>query len=1072
MSSMNRRDFIRTAAVASAAGATACVYDWKAPQENILPYVTQPDNALVGAAAYVSSVCVGCASACGLVARVKEGRVVMVEGNDHHPDGGGLCTRGHFDILATYSPDRLSAPHAAGTPTTWDEAIKTFTAAAAQQAGKQVAWLGKYRTGSLAAILDELTATVGLRRVHWEPLGVETLLAASRAVFGRDALPRFELAGARTIVSFGYDFLGTAHDAMHLTKGYAAAKDPALGGFVARFVAIEPRIGLTSSEADNFLPPRPGTEAQVALALAKLVADAKGYAGPAASLLASVDPAALLRDTDVSLEKLREVAGWVASAPSVVLPGGFQNAGVDATALAIATLLVNEAAGNVGASVIFGQESRLGQVNAYADVKQLVEDARAGKIGVLFIDGLNPVYNLPPIDDVGPALDAVGLVVQLDNEPNDSSRAKVMLLPVGTGLESWGDAEVVAGVHVLQQPAMNPMADVRGVGDLLLALGTALAPNTPASAPVAVDAAAPPEGGDPAAAVAAPAPTRIGFAGTFRDYVRARWERELFPRSGAVDSRTFWEQSLSRGGFFAPATPSGAAVSLSALPAASPGIAGSDLALVVYPHPHLADGRHANRPWAQELPDSIATYAWTTWAELNPKTVERLGLGPKDLVTVHTTSGEITVGYFASPGVREDTVAVSLGNGHDQMGRFGTKRGANAMKLLAAGTDTASGAFAPYTMRASVKRVAGTSDAHALVGHIDQDNRELGNVVSVDEALKHLEGEAGSIVHVHTIPVDERLTSSGIVDMYPEPQHPTYRFAMAIDTNTCNGCMACVIACNLENNIPFVGPDQVRKGRTMSWIRMNRYWEGEGEHQDVRHMPSLCQHCAHAPCEGVCPVLATYHNLDGLNAMIYNRCVGTRYCANNCPYTARRFNYHTWTWPESMYLMLNPDVSVREMGVMEKCTFCVQRTRAVKDAWKDVDFAQRNGDEPVSVTPVPDAALRKLTACASACPTDSITFGNAKDATSEVAKRNASPRTYAMLAELNTKPGVRYMARVRHDWAPEGPHGGGHAASAGGHGSATADAHGEAHPKDHAPAAHPADAHGTNDGHGAPAAGH
>jgi molybdopterin-containing oxidoreductase family iron-sulfur binding subunit len=322
-------------------------------------------------------------------------------------------------------------------------------------------------------------------------------------------------------------------------------------------------------------------------------------------------------------------------------------------------------------------------------------------------------------------------------------------------------------------------------------------------------------------------------------------------------------------------------------------------------------------------------------------------------------------------------------------------------------------------------------------------------------------------VHLHHPPIDERLTKKGLLDMFPEPQHPTYRFAMAIDTNTCNGCMACVVACNLENNIPFIGPDQVRRGRTMTWIRMDRFWEGEGEHQDVRYLPALCQHCAHAPCEGVCPVLATYHNLDGLNAMIYNRCVGTRYCANNCPYTSRRFNYHTWEWPESMHLMLNPDVSVREMGVMEKCTFCIQRTRSVKDSWKDVAFKNRaSADEAISLDAamVPDSALAKLTACASACPTGAITFGNAKDETAQVSKKFASPRSYTLLAELNTKPGVRYLARVRHG----GAHGGGHGAPAGGHAAAGGGEHGAA--AEHAPAAA---GHEGNGGHATePAAGH
>jgi len=547
-------------------------------------------------------------------------------------------------------------------------------------------------------------------------------------------------------------------------------------------------------------------------------------------------------------------------------------------------------------------------------------------------------------------------------------------------------------------------------------------------------------------------------AANFADYVKARWRAEIFPKSGETNFEAFWTASLQRGGFFKPrTTPVLPGATFSSTPAAATVASGEGMALVVFPSPFLADGRHANRPWAQELPDPVSTYNWGTWAELSPATVKKLGLAITDRVSVKTAAGEIVIPFFQSPGVNDDTVAVLFGNGRTRAGRYGSGRGANVMALLTSSTDTASGAFAFYGTKATVTRADGKSKAYAAsgpgrpLGEMDQQGRPLANLVTVKEAVEHTEGEAGSIVHLHEIPVDARLKAAGLTDMFPEPQHPTYRFAMAIDTNSCSGCMACVVACNLENNIPFVGPEQFNRGRTMTWIRMNRFWEGDGEHQDVRHLPALCQHCAHAPCEGVCPVLATYHNLDGLNAMIYNRCVGTRYCANNCPYTSRRFNYHTFVWPESMHLMLNPDVSVREMGVMEKCTMCIQRTRAVKDAWRDVAFENRAEGMPVDVKSVPDHALVSLTACASACPTGAITFGNAKDAESTVSKKFANPRTYTMLAELNTKPGVRYMAKARHDYVRSGGHHAAPAAGAEGHGGAKGHGGAEHGDKNHAP---------------------
>ncbi|MFN7144326.1 MAG: hypothetical protein ACK4YP_11155, partial [Myxococcota bacterium] len=486
---MNRRDFLRNAAIAGTATAVACDtvrYDPKTPIENDLPYVTQDDDVLPGVAAYYATTCTACASACGMVARVKEGRAVFVSGNPDHPSGGSLCTRGHMVLLEAYSPDRFEGAMDGGQPTTWDAALAKVTEAvtAARSAGKSVAWLGRYRTGSTARLLDELGAGAGLRRLHWEPLGLETLLAASRAVFGRDALPSFELADAHTIVSFGMDFLATSIDTLHYSAGWSKARDPQHGGFVARYVAIEPRVGATSSQADNFLAPAPGTEALVAMALARLVHDKVKYTGPASALVAGVDVAAAAQASGLSPEKLEQVAGWIVEAPSVVLPGGHANATVDGTALAIAALLVNEFAGNVGRSVVFGRELRPGPVASYADVKALLEEARAGNVGVLFIDGLDPVFNLPAADKVGEALDAVGTLVHFLPEANDSLRPKSIVLTTGSGLEEWGDAEIVNGAHSLQQPAMNPLKDTRGVGDVLLALGKVLVPAA-AAAPAA-----------------------------------------------------------------------------------------------------------------------------------------------------------------------------------------------------------------------------------------------------------------------------------------------------------------------------------------------------------------------------------------------------------------------------------------------------------------------------------------------------------------------------------------------------------------------------------------------------------
>ncbi|MBM4365300.1 MAG: 4Fe-4S dicluster domain-containing protein [Deltaproteobacteria bacterium] len=1038
MEGINRRDFLRAGAVASTAAAAACTYDYKVPAEKVLPYVANPENVQPGLASYYAGLCNGCATACGLVARNNDGRVVHVEGNPDHPSGPGLCARGHFDFVAAYGPDRVDGPMLGNDKLSWDDATAKLLEAwnGAVAAGKGVAWLGQYRTGSVAALLGAL-AGAGLRRVHFEPVGVESLLAASRRAFGLDELPVYELAEARTIVSFGMDFLGTAFGSMAMTKGWARAKDPAQGKFVARTVAITPRVGQSESQADHWIAARPGSEAKVALAIAKLAGEAKGYQGPAAALLGGIDVAAAASASDVSEDKLREVAGWLAGAePSVVLPGGNANAGADATALAVATLLCNEVLGNVGRTVVF-RGSRPGQVNSYADAKALLDDCKAGKIGLLLVDGLDPAHGLPADADAAGALAAVDRVVQFANSGNDSTNDKTLILPSGSGLEQWTDASTEPGLHVLGQPAMVPLKDSRGMGEVLLGLAKAVAPAAPTGAAA-----------DPATVVAVPI---HASAANFAEYIRMRWAAEVWPTvPGMPEAGAWWREVQAKGVVHVPGGNVAAAWVAAELPAAGEAPSGGGKhTLVVYPSPLLHDGRWANVPWAQELPDPISTFFWGTWAEIHPDTAAEMGLGEKDLVEVSTGLGSIKVGWFGSKGVRKDVVAIIAGNGK-KTGRYAKGRGANAVSLLAGATDSASGAMAWLSTQANLRRAGGDSGVHPLCGNLDQAGRHLANNVSVKDALDKLEGEAASIVPVHHVPIDERVVENGPVDMFPEPQHPTYRFALNFDLNACNGCGACVVACALENNTPFIGPDQMRRGRTMTWIRMDRFWEGEGENQDVRYLPAVCQQCSHAPCEGVCPVLATYHNLDGLNAMIYNRCVGTRYCANNCPYAARRFNYHTWEWPESYHLMLNPDLTAREMGVMEKCTFCVHRLHHAKDSWRDIKEA------------VPDSALQKITACAAACPSSAIVFGNWKDADGAVRKKGESPRSYTLLGELNTKPGVRYAARVSYHQPIFGGHGAGHG---GGHGGGD---HGEA------PAEHGADhgSPGKEAGHGAAEGGH
>ncbi len=1014
MANLNRRDFVKVLGTVTVAGCDV-VKQWGSggpmvPFENVLPYVVMPDQTIPGLATWFTSSCEECAAGCGTVARNREGRIVKLEGNPNHPTNqGSLCARGQAGILSTYSPDRFDGPWQGTNRLQWDPAAKILSDAIAKAKadGKAVAWLGQVRTGSLAALIRQFVAAAGGTVLFWDPLGPDALREAVRRVYGVPTIPTYELGDAHVILSFGADFLQTWLDPVGQAKGYAQSRNPEHGGFVGRLVCIEPRIGNSSANCDTHYAPKPGTEVGVAMALCKLVAAANGYAGPASPFVSAFDVDQAAADSGIEKSKLEDLAKLLAAAPAtVVLPGGEATSAAP-TDLAIASLLLNEVLGNVGKSVRFGPEWNVEGQASFAQVATLLQDVRAGKVGVLLVDGLDPVHALPLDAGAKEALGVPELVVAFANEPTDSLTDRTLVLPPGTTLENWTDNEAIVGRYTIGQPAMLSMKDTRAIGDVLLAVAkTALAPAAPPSAITAVTSPPPPAPGgvQPTAAVAAaPATSLPGLdSPDFRTYQQAWWTAEVHPKAAGGAFADFWNHTLERGGFFLDAPPRAVAFQLADAPNAAPVAIGGagDLVLALFPHPFLLDGRHANKPWSQEIPEPISTFTWSTWVELNPKTAERLGLEDEDAVTVTTEHGKANVSWFRSPGIREDTVAIVLGNGHEKSGRY-TKYGSNPMRLVSSAIDTTSGAFRFVSTRAKVARSGTKRFTKPTAGSLTQEERPI-NYVAPAASLGHGDG-AGSLIHLHGPPVDERLVAAGLLDFYPEPEHPTYRFAMSVDLNSCTGCGACEAACYAENNIPIVGPAMINKSRLMGWIRLSRYWEGEGETPDIRWQPVMCQHCSHAPCEAVCPVLATYHNLDGLNAMIYNRCVGTRYCGNNCPYSARRFNYHSYDWPEPFHMMLNPDVTVRDMGVMEKCTFCIQRIRDAKDLARD------DGHRVAT-----DAELQKLPACARACPADAIVFGNKNDGNAQVAKNHQSPRSFYMLTELNTKPGVKYLARLVH----------------------------------------------------------
>jgi len=957
---MDRRDFIKklTAGSAGAAAASCTPVDGG----KLIPYLVPPDDIVPGVPTWYATACRECPSGCGVLARVREGRVVKLEGNPEHPESrGALCPRGQAGLQGLYDPDRITGPllrvDGELRPTDWDTAMARLRELLGDG---PVGWVGHHITGTLDAVVDDVLATYpGSRRVRFETLGYAASMTAWDRLIGQAVVPSVDLSETDMIVTFGADFLETWLGTVSMTRGFAAARQVEQGER-CRFVQISPRRGLTGDNADEWVSIEPGHEAAVAAALAAEVAAELGdrldpeTRDLALAWVGDVDAQAAAAAAGIETAQVRGLARALVSASNpVVLGGGHMLGSAAAADLETAVGLLDLLLGATGRTVFPESPLPLSALSSDAELLEVLDMAKAGEIGALLLHHANPVHALPLAAGAREALEAVP-VISFASLLDESTLLADLVLPDHSPLESWGDHEIGAGRVVLQQPAMQPLHDTRATGDLLSEL-------LPGDSPE-----------------------------TMQQAVRSRWN-ELHAASGVGGSaNTFWQDSQRRGGHFAappsseesggiaplaPPTllPPRVPLAAAAMPLQGPG---DGLPLLVFPTIHLHDGRGANRGWLQESPDPVAKVTWDSWLELHPDTAAELGLSDGDGVRVEGENGAFETFAVLRTGIRPGAVAVPLGNGHRALGRLAAGRGVNPVESLPLVIDDASGTLARTTSRVLLHRTEPARRARTQLETHDHD-REIARFVALP---------ATAVEH------EAQHQNDGF---YPEHDHPEHRWGMSIDLNACVGCGACEVACSAENNLAVVGPTAVAGGREMSWIRIDRF---ESEH-GTAFVPILCQHCHNAPCETVCPVNATYHTDDALNAMVYNRCVGTRYCANNCPYKVRRFNWKATEWREPLDLQLNPDVTPRSVGVMEKCSFCVQR---IREGERDARLADRDlmdGD----VT----------TACAQTCPAEAIRFGDLNDQGSAAAAGQRDERAYTLFEELNTRPAVSYLARTR-----------------------------------------------------------
>jgi molybdopterin-containing oxidoreductase family iron-sulfur binding subunit len=992
MPELDRRDFLKlVGAGAGAAAATAC----SDPVEKLVPYVIQPESVTPGLAVHYASTCMECSAGCGLIVRTREGRPIKVEGNPDHPiNQGKLCARGQVGLGRTYHPDRYAGPLARSSggsleSLSWDDA-KAKLAGKLKSAGGKTWILGGPVGPTLNDVIDGFARSAGVAgRLIYEPFSEIALRAATQAVFGVSSTPIFDVGQADLVVDLGSDFLDTGLSPTENSRQFADARDPEKNEHAgSRLISIAPRMNLTTASADSWIPAKAGSEGYIALAIAKAIFDKKGApAGADAStvgaLLSGADLGSAASRAGVNKGQLDEVVDRLLHAKhALVLPPGVGAATTAATATAAAVLLINAMLGAAGNAMLIPPAATGPASASIADLKSLIAAMNAGKVSVLLIHGSNPVFSLPASLGFVEALAKVDTVVSFASLKDETAESAALVLPDHTAFESWGDAAPRDGVRSLVQPTVRPLHDTQALGDTLLDLGRALGGNMP--------------------------------SGSFRNVLEAAWAGGDFA------------DLLGKGGIFgatASAT-TDAAGDLAGLSFEAPALAGSgDYTLIAHPHSFYGDGSGATLPWLQETPDPVTKLSWGSWAEMSFNTAEKLGVVFGDVVKVDSGAGSIELSAFPRGGVRDDVIAIAIGQGHtvghyasrEGDGEPGVARGANVYSILPAATDEAGG-LAFLSTKVSVTKT-GRFERLALSQWTDnQRGRGLAPNVSLAKLAGQDEGHGEESAHGHH---DEPPhTFDPAYDAHPDQ---AYRWGMTIDNDRCNGCSACVTACAIENNSPVIGEQQSIMHREMSWIRIERYngdgdTEGGGERRptpnrevlgevDVRHLPMPCQHCGAAPCESVCPVIATYHTEEGINGMVYNRCVGTRYCANNCVYKVRRFNYWDYgnkNFPGLLGMMLNPDVTVRQQGVMEKCSFCVQRIEEARQP--AMDEGRSIGDGEV------------LTACQQTCPSNAITFGNLRDEKSEARVRSQNDnRAYHALQELNARPAITYLAQVTRE---------------------------------------------------------
>jgi molybdopterin-containing oxidoreductase family iron-sulfur binding subunit len=948
-----RRDFLTLAgfSVAAAAASAGCS---RGRIQKAIPFLNKPEEITPGVPNWYATTCGGCGAGCSLLVKTRDGRPIKIEGNsDSALFGSGTCAVGQATVLSLYDDTRLKGPLWHGQPVSWGEIDAEVGGRLANlvAARARVVILSRTIHGpATRRLLAEWTSRPGVEHITYDAVSFAALRRATKAAFGVEGVPHYRFARARTIVGIDADFLGTWLSPVEFTRDYASRRRPDSATPMSRHIQFESGVSLTGSNADTRVAIALSERGLVALGLFRRIAQKHGTAGVPDLPDSGVDPRAL----DRAAEDL-----WRSRGESLVV------CGADDVAAQVLVHATNALLGSIGTTVDVDRPSLQKQGDDEA-VARLVEDMSAGRIAALILYGVNPGYDYPDARGFAGAMERVPLVVSFADRLDETASHAHAVCPDHHFLEAWGDAEPVASVFSLAQPTIAPLFETRAAQESLLQW--------------------------------------LGRTPDFYEYLRGVWRETLYPKQQRYATfDDFWDHTLHDGVFALP--PQGepaarrdvdwhesAASVLRDHAAAASKAQANRFELHLYETVGLRDGAHANNPWLQELPDPVTKVTWGNYAAVAPAVASRLGIETGDVVAVQSGDVRVELPACVLPGQSPHTISIACGYGRTHSGPVGTAVGVNVYALVetVAGLRRYSATGVVVTRTGRTEPLAATQTHHSMEGRTIVKQATLASFLESASAPQEPREE-----HPPTL----------------WAEHPTgaHLWGMAVDLNACTGCSACVTACQAENNVPVVGKDEVRRGREMHWIRIDRYYAGPEDAPDMLAQPMMCHHCNNAPCEPVCPVLATVHSSDGINQQVYNRCVGTRYCENNCPYKVRRFNWFEYARNTRFdfnmnsplgAMVLNPDVAVRSRGVMEKCSLCIQRIQAGKLT------AEQEG------RPVADGDI--LTACQQACPAEAIVFGDLRDPASRVSALTRSRRRYRVLEELGTRPNVSYLTRVKN----------------------------------------------------------